>query len=187
MRPFLTIILFFSLSTSFGQKANKSIKDTSIVNFMTWLFQSDTAFKAVRHVDTHILKWKDDNVKYPDSIDTVSYQYGSIFDKHTGLTQILSRQDAAYFGEQVKGQHRKKWDLKLKGIELYDTVEIVNNRLETVLFSYSLPLFSLDGRYVVIAEAFYCGLVCGGGSYNLYERQKGNIWKKVKSFNEWAE
>ncbi|WP_162945073.1 hypothetical protein [Flavisolibacter nicotianae] len=154
---------------------------------MTWLFQSDTVLKAVRHVDNDILKWHVNNVAYPDSSEIVPYEYGTIFNNRTGLTQLLSRKDAAYFAEQINSQRRNKWNLKNKRIRLYDTVELVNNRLETILFSYSLPLISINGKYAVIVEAFYCGLVCGGGYYNLYERQEDNTWRKVKSFNEWAE
>jgi hypothetical protein len=42
-------------------------------------------------------------------------------------------------------------------------------------------------HYVIIIEGFFCGLVCGGGEYNLYERLGGKTWKKIKTFNGWAE
>ncbi len=49
---------------------------------------------------------------------------------------------------------------------MFDTIELVNNRVDKVLYSYSLPLFSTDKKYVIIIEAFFCGLVCGDGDYN---------------------
>ena len=77
--------------------------------------------------------------------------------------------------------------MKFKNIRLYDTIQLVNNQVDKVLYSYSLPLFSSDKKYVIIIEAFYCGLVCGGGDYNLYERQAGNSWKKMKQLVHWDE
>ncbi|HWJ26728.1 MAG TPA: hypothetical protein VNS32_09300 [Flavisolibacter sp.] len=155
---------------------------------MSWLFQSDTAFKAIRYVNNDIIKWQPGKAVYPDSTISINYLNGqNIFSKNTGLTQYLNKQDAAYFSKQIRGQHRQKWQLKLKGIELYDTAKLINNRLERAIFSYSIPLFSSDNKYVVIIQAFYCGLLCGGGSYNLYERQENNTWRKIKTFNEWAE
>ena len=103
------------------------------------------------------------------------------------MTQYFNKNDASYFVRQINQQRKDKWQLKIKGIKLFDTIELVNNRVDKVLFSYSLPLFSVDKKYVIIIEAFFCGLVCGGGEYNLYERQTDISWKKIMPFNQWAE
>ncbi len=155
---------------------------------MTWLFTNDTSLKTVRHVDNDILKLHADNFVYADSSTLNNYQFAeNIFNKKNKLTQYFGKNDANYFVQQINQQRKSKWQLKIKGIKLYDTIELVNNRVDKVLYSYSLPLFSIDGNFVIIIEAFYCGLVCGGGDYNLYEKQPDGCWKKIKQFNHWDE
>ncbi len=155
---------------------------------MAWLFKSDTSFKAVRHVDNDILKLHTDNFIYADSSTLNNYQFAAnIFNKKNKLTKYFDKDNANYFVRQIKQQRKVKWQLRIRDIQLFDTIELVNNRVDKVLYSYSLPLFSVDGKYVIIIEAFYCGLVCGGGDYNLYERQQDNSWKKIKQFNHWDE
>ncbi len=188
MRPTLILLsLSFSL-TSFGQKYSSVIKDTAIINFMFWLFDSDTSFRTTRHVDNDILKLHPDNFIYADSTTLNNYQYAqNIFGNKNNLTQYFNQGDANYFITQIQAQCKNKWQLKFKNIKLYDTIQLINNRVDKVLYSYSLPLFSIDKRYVIIIEAFYCGLVCGGGDYNLYERQTDNSWKRIKQLNHWEE
>ena len=151
---------------------------------MTWLIKSDTSFKAVRHIDNDILKLHSDNFIYSDSSTLKNYQFAqNIFNKKLSLTQYFNQEDAKYFVQQINKQRKAKWNLKIKGIKLFDTIRLVNNRVDKVLYSYSLPLFSVNRKYVILIEAFYCGLVCGGGGYNLYERQHDNSWKRLKQFN----
>jgi hypothetical protein len=187
MRPFLTIIFFSLCLTCSAQKYSNVIEDTAITNFMNWLFKSDTSFKAAKHVDNDILKLHSDNFIYADSL-TFNYQFAqNIFRKTNKLTTYFNKDDANYFVQQVDQQRKYKWQLKIKAIKLFDTIELLNNRVDKVLYSYSLPLFSADKKYVIIIEAFFCGIVCGGGDYNLYERQADNSWKRVKQFNHWDE
>ena len=188
MRLFITIIFFSFCLTISAQKYSNVIKDTAITNFMTWLLKNDTSFKAVRHVDNDIIKLQSDIFFYVDSSSVNNYHFGqNIFSKENNFMQYINKDDANYFVQQINHQRKDKWQLKDKGIKLFDTIELVNNRLDKVLFSYSLPLFSTDKKYVIIIEAFFCGLVCGGGDYNLYERQGDNSWKKVKKFYHWDE
>ena len=188
MRPFLTIIFLSFWLTISAQKYSNVIKDTAITNFMTWLIKSDTSFKAVRHIDNDILKLHSDNFIYSDSSTLKNYQFAqNIFNKKLSLTQYFNQEDAKYFVQQINKQRKAKWNLKIKGIKLFDTIRLVNNRVDKVLYSYSLPLFSVNRKYVILIEAFYCGLVCGGGGYNLYERQHDNSWKRLKQFNHWDE
>ena len=155
---------------------------------MAWLFKSDTFFKAVRHVDNDIIKLRPDNFIYADSLTLNTFQFAqNIFSKQNKLTEYFNINDANYFVRQIKEQRKDKWNLKIKDIKIFNTIELTNNRVDKVLYSYSLPLFSADKKYVIIIEAFFCGLVCGGGDYNLYQRQNDNSWVRIKQFNHWDE
>src|SRR5204863_8242310 len=136
MRPTLIILsLLFSLTT-FGQKYSGVIKDTAIINFMFWLLGSDTSFKATRHVDDDILKLHSDNFIYADTATLNNYQYAqNIFGNKNNLTQFFNQDDANYFVKQIQAQRKNKWQLKFKNIKLYDTIQLVNNRVDKVLYS----------------------------------------------------
>lgn len=188
MKLFLTILFFLCCLAGSAQKYSRQIGDTAITNFMTWLFQSDTSYKTTRHVDNDIQKLHPDNFIYADSVQLKNYQFSqNIFNRTNKLNSYFNEQDANYFVQQIKDQRKDKWNLRIKGIKCFDTIELTDNRVDKVLYSYSLPVFSADKRYVIIIEAFYCGLVCGGGSYNLYERKTDGGWKKMKTFNQWDE
>lgn len=184
---FSILLLMLSMAGS-AQRYSKSIEDTAIVNFMTWLFTADTSVKAKKQVDTDMLKLDTINFVYADSSTLADYRYaGNIFGKRNKLAAFFTEADANAFVKQVNGQRKFSWNIKSKKVHFVSSVELINNRLEKVLYSYSLPLFSTDRKYVIIIEAFYCGLVCGGGEYCLYERQSAGTWKKLRQFNQWAE
>jgi hypothetical protein len=188
MRLLLSALLVFTFLTNTAQRYSTTIKDSAITNFMYWLIKNDTTFKAIKHIDKDILKLDTDNFIYADSFVLKNRQLpNNIFAPHNKLTRYFNQADAVYFVSQIKQQRKYKWQLKMNGIRLLDTIELVNNQVDKVLFSYSLPLFSSDNKYVIIIEAFFCGLICGGGEYNLYERQPDNSWKRIQQFNQWAE
>ncbi len=155
---------------------------------MTWLLKSDSSFKAIRHVDNDIIQLNYLDFIYLDKESRNNYQNArNIFATRNKLEEYFNVLDANYFVDQIKRQRKYKWNLKLEEIILFDTIQLVDNRVDKVLFSYSLPLFSVDNNYVIIIEAFYCGLLCGGGVYNVYQRLSDNSWKKIKQLNQWGE
>jgi hypothetical protein len=188
MRLSLIIVILLCGLPGAAQKYSKAVNDTAIINFMSWLLRNDTS-NIVKHIDNDILQTQPENFVYPDSSALHSNSSPqNIFSKHNNLIAFFKREDAEYFKKQITAQRKKKWDLKLKKIKLFNTIQLnKNNSLEKFLFSYSLPIFSQNHRYVIIIEGFFCGLVCGGGEYNLFERQSDKTWKKIKTFNGWAE
>ncbi|RXK60787.1 hypothetical protein ESA94_10005 [Lacibacter luteus] len=188
MKQFLTILFIISHLTSSAQKYSLVIKDSAIINFMQWLFQNDSSFKSVKQVNNKIVRFHSDNFIYTDSsvLNTDRFSQ-NIFRKENNLNEYFNAGDANYFAQQINQQFTDKWQLSIKRVMLLDSIKLINNRVDNVVYSYSLPLFSVDNKYTIIIEAFFCGLVCGGGEYNLYERGIDNTWKRIKSFNKWAE
>ena len=190
MRYFLIIIIALIALTTQAQKYSKIVNDSDILNFMTWLLSSDTLIAknhaAKRHVDNDIRQLAIENFKYLDTSKTNNF-LSNIFAYKNHLDSFLTENDANNFIDQIRNQITYKWNFKIKNIKLFDEVELFDNKLDKVLYSYSLPLFSIDKRRVIIIQAFFCGLVCGGGEYCLYEKQYNSSWKKIWSFNNWAE
>src|SRR5437773_6045055 len=149
MRHTLTILFLSIYLVTSGQKYSKEIRDTSIINFMSWLFKSDTTFKAIRHVDNNIIKLNADNFRYKDT-SKINNFLGNIFIYNNHLDTIFDEEDANFFAKQINNQKADLWNLKLKTIKLLDEVQLdKNNRTDKVLYSYSLPLFSLNKQRVI--------------------------------------
>lgn len=51
--------------------------------------------------------------------------------------------------------------------------------------SVSLPGYSPDGEIAVVYMSYYCGTLCGGGSYVYLRRVKGK-WKVLVNFPGWV-
>jgi hypothetical protein len=186
MRLTLVIILtLFSLTTQ-AQKYSAVVKDTVILNFMKWLLNVDTSLvknhKKKILVDNDIIKLPAAIFKYADT-SQVNSDLDNIFNNTNRLGKILDENDANYFIHQIDNIKTAKWNFRIKNIVLHDEIELYN----TTFYSYSLPIFSVDNLKVIIVQAFWCGVVCGGGGYFLYEKQNDNSWKKIREFNIWAE
>ncbi|CAD0009007.1 hypothetical protein FLAT13_04685 [Flavobacterium salmonis] len=54
-------------------------------------------------------------------------------------------------------------------------------------YSFSMPLFSLDKKYTLVTQQFFCGLMCSDQCIYVYERDsQSNNWKAIFSWNCWA-
>lgn len=185
-------MLFLSLLpicfNSEAQKYSSSIKDSSVINFMSWYFKNDTALRVRRVIDINILKLNPENFKFPDSATLRDYRFAqNIFQPTNQLQKYFSSNDAAFFVQQVKRIRSKKWNLNLAEVELYDKLNAGKSPTIKSFYAYSLPVFSINKNYVIIIESHYCGLACGGGEYILFKREEGNSWQAIRRFNKWEQ
>lgn len=186
MKQWLLIISLFLSGTGNAQRYSRLVKDTAILHFMTWLLQTDTSVHTNRWVKKELLKLNINTFFYADSVLLRNYQFAqNIFRSEIGLKQYFSKEDADYFVKQVKAQRNKKWRFKINKVTLRDENNQPGNVKKPAVYGYSLPLFSANGRYVILVETYYCGITCGEGNYYLYERQPGNNWIKIRGFNHW--
>jgi hypothetical protein len=102
------------------------------------------------------------------------------------LKEFFNKEDSSFFIKQLEAIKKDTWGQRLGRNKLIIKTPKGDNPGLTI-FSFSIPLFSVNKRRAVVIEAFYCGLLCGGGAYYICELQKDGTWKKVKKFSEWAE
>ncbi|RPD50085.1 hypothetical protein DNI29_04620 [Hymenobacter sediminis] len=132
-------------------------------------------------------------------------------EQELGLEQLcseglLSSVDAAFMRQQIKfsvgfGLEQRKlpgytvipadtvWQLeRLQHAYAphFAAMQILRQRHHTSYFSWlSAPLFSCDGRTVIVATNMTCGGgLCGSGETWLLQRHHGK-WRKVKLLSEW--
>ena len=180
MKYFILIIFLNMTFSSNSQTYSKVISDNEIINFINLDIQRDS-IKGKKTIRREMYKLYEDAFFYKDSADLREIIYH--------LDTFFSRQDIDFFLEQIKkSKKRNTWKKAFINSTLVDNVELdSNNRVESVMYSYSLPLFSFDKRKVIIIKGFFCGLVCGGGATYIYERTNTNEWQLIKKLNEWAE
>lgn len=77
------------------------------------------------------------------------------------------------------------WAMRKRSTRPLDYMEVLRVSYKTDSFSWiSSPLFSRDGRTVIVEISETCGILCGSGQTWLLQRRQGR-WHKVRLLNEW--
>jgi len=160
---FITL-LYFNVH---AQTYSSTLKDHEIFSFMDGQLKSKT-LKHPRSIDSHVISW--------DS---------SILRDST-LNKFFTGADISFLVKQIKNIKKDKWEHKFPAARLIREIPDGSTQ-STAIFSYSIPLLSVDKKKALVIEGFYCGLLCGGGAYYIFELQIDGSWKRIKKFKEWAE
>ena len=161
----LGLILLISSNIQ-AQTYSSVIKDSVIFDFL------DKTIKVNYHgrsllVNNHIL----------GPLDTSDL-------KQILIAGFFSKADSDFLAQQIKGGKKENWGRPFGRNKL---VKNVPPYPSSTIYSFSVPLFSSDKKHAMVIEAFFCGIVCGGGAYYIYELEADGTWKRVKKFKEWAE
>ena len=196
MKRTLLILFFISSQVLYAQKYSSIINDQEIIDFMTWLLTKDS-IKTIQYLDNKIIA-NDIRVFIPsDSSKNAKFWEYSVFNKSNHVDSLISKNEAKYFANQIAHQKFMQWEYKFPYHTIMNYPKVTKdkrynmivldsvNKIYQPVWAYSLPVFSVDKKKVIIIERFYCGIVCGGGSFNLYEKH-GNAWRKLKEFSKWA-
>ena len=200
MRFYLTsffIVFGFILS---AQTYSKIISDSAIIEFINKDILRDS-IKAVKAIQRSIYTLNRDDFYYKDSIDFriknntnghFIFKYYKIRFQNVitnNIDTFFSRDDIDFFNTQLKG-FRKRFYWKKSFINSFfiDEPELnANNYAKQTMYSYSIPLFSLDKKRAIIIKSFFCGFLCGGGGYYIYEMREDSQWELIKIINRWGE
>ena len=198
MKTFLLSAYILLNCLARGQTYSKIILDSEIVSFISSDILNDS-IKMTKSIQRKMFAVNLDDFYYKDSSDLIKKNENSqfIFRYHifhgreytNHLDSLFSRKDIDFFYTQIKGQKKKEnWHKSFTNSILVDNVELDSNHYaKQVMYSYSLPLFSFDKKRVIIIKGFYCGFLCGGGAYYIYERDNDNNWLLLRKINEWGE
>jgi hypothetical protein len=53
-------------------------------------------------------------------------------------------------------------------------------------YTFSVPLFSLDRKSVVIYQDYFCGALCSTSCIYLYQKDESGNWKRILYWNCWS-
>jgi hypothetical protein len=179
---FLAIIPFISL----GQTYSSKVSDSTILAFMKWEIQNGekyaeaNKFRMNRKTSDKILKFDTLNFYYPDSLHQYDWQYRAfLFNRHNKIDTLFSNADIESLFIQFTALKDTVWSHKISG------AKIKNWNFPKNQYTYSIPIFSYNNKYVLIKKSFFCGNVCAYGGIYLYEKIDDNNWKLLKILHGW--
>ncbi|MGZ3925343.1 MAG: hypothetical protein ACXVJG_00225 [Mucilaginibacter sp.] len=166
MKVFTLCFISFLYLGAQAQTYSSDVNDREITSFMNNFLRVN--LKHEPPLDNHIILWD-----------------LSIL-KESAVNIFFNRTDTGFLKKQIRGLKKGIWNHRFNGTKLIKDIPN-GSTLSTTIYSYSIPLFSTDRKRALLIEGFYCGLLCGGGAYYIFERQANGNWKKIKKFKEWAE
>ncbi len=170
----LTIItfLFLSLFTQ-AQTYSSVVSDKDIYQFINWHLRSQRTFpkksflkrKAISHKITPWYKGGLEEILSSEKEFILGYNFDP--------SQIFNEHDSLFMLQQFAGIKDSIWQRK------FNFSYLVNKSKTQVryLYDYKLPLFSVDGQYVLIQSGFYCGSLCGQWDLCIYKKVGKRKWK----------
>jgi hypothetical protein len=104
-----------------------------------------------------------------------------LFQKDRGTDTMFRQEDRAFLFNQFTSIKDSVWHEAFSHSKLLKNT----NQKRPNRYSYSIPLFSLDKKYVIIHKYYYCGSLCAYGGYYIYKRIEKNKWEYVVAVNTW--
>lgn len=189
MIKFRTIAILFLLMqsvTAQSQTYSSIVPDNEICDFLNWLTKHDdrciekNLFTRVK-ISQKINNWMPENFFKKDTV----FRYFDIdndflFSKGSAADSCFSEADRDYLYKQFTAQCDSIWKKPFKG-----AVFAQKGRSKHATVYYSIPLFSLDRKYVIVKMSCYCDELNAFGGYFIYRKMGKNRWKFVDGTNVW--
>ncbi len=182
----ISILLFFLFPVhSFGQTYSSQVPDSTILAFMNWEIKNGENYTETRNIRFHrkiapkTLKFEAQNFHKPDSLSPFEAQPELLFNRNNKLDTLFSKAEMDAFFNQYNAVKDTVWSHKIKAAKIKSWKSPLHQ------YHYAVPLFSSDGKYVLIKKSFYCGNSCAYGGIYLYEKIGDNNWKLFKILFGW--
>jgi hypothetical protein len=183
----IVLVATFSLlitSPVAAQVYSSMIPDTTIVSFLNWKFANEPRHAEEprlkrKQLSSTILKWtstnfileqKDSNLEFKESLFPLLQK---------GIDTLFSQEDRNHLLVQLNSQLNTSWRHSFTKTRAIKKVKAKNANK----YHISLPLFSLDKRYLIIHEFYYCGDECSHRSYKVYKKTAYS-WEYIGSLLE---
>lgn len=174
-----------------GQTYSTVITDKEIYNFLNWMTQSEKKYSEeprlkFKQIFYRMITWDTANFIAKDTALLNKYPYFDLDDKFlfqrsSGTDTIFKHADRTFLFQQYNAIKDSVWHQPFAGSKLLkDKNQKMPNR-----YYYSIPLFSLDRKYVILRRHYYCGNLCAYGGYYIYKRIAENKWEYVTSIHTW--
>lgn len=179
----LLFILTFSLA--YGQTYSSILKDSIILNFVNWEINKSGNFSGkkieiFKKITKKISKYDATNFILPDSLQNSIWLHWYVFDKRYNIDTIFTQKEKSYIIEQFISLKDTNWHHHIKK-------SIIKNWKNPIgTYTYGIPLFTSDEKYVLIEKSYYCGNLCASGGIFLYKKVSKNNWTLLVVLNQWS-
>ncbi len=182
--------LLFNFTFLIGQTYSSIISDKEIYDFLNWMTKNDRKygdepkFKR-KQIDFLILPWDTCNFVIKDSAVFNNPNFVSdhfyLFYKNSRTDLLLQQQDREFIFKQFTEIKDTIWHKPFSNSKLL----INKDQKKPNRYYYSIPLFSVDKKYVIIHRQYYCGNLCAYGGYYVYQRLDEKKWEYVTAVHSW--
>lgn len=183
MKKLLLIIVISIHFSSNSQTYSSIINDEEISIFLNWITIHDKKYTEESYferkkISNKALKWHSENFinNYEDPYENKMFLYH----KKNDLDLIFNKDDQEFIYKQFINIKDSIWQTKFAKSKLLSKKHKINN-----YYSYSVPLFSIDKKKVILYRIFHCGDECAYGGYYIYSKINENDWMLIKSINFW--
>lgn len=175
MKKLILLLIIILPSIGFGQNLSSLISDKEIIDFIEWELSTNDKNRKVFY---KIEEWTDKNFTQPKNISDEDLEYSKryLFITINNLDTIFSEEDINYLINQTKSINHNQWENN------FTNNKISKKRKNRII--YSLPLFSIDKKHVIIYKELWKGKENARGCYYLYEKTKFQ-WKLINTYNCW--
>ena len=196
MKLTLSIILSFYLSICYCQTYSDEINNKEISRFFEELKLSKR--HEIKKVNSQIISWEKEQIFGTKDSIKLFLDYENYLLKNDTINKYLSIHDINYIQRQYLSFKKANWNLsEFKDFELIDSVEInkiLNRSIKkkrrlknNYAYSFSVPLFSLDKKYVILIEEYYCGFMCSDECIKIYQKIDNSAnWKEIARWSCFA-
>jgi len=191
--PYLKTLVFFSFllvfKISYSQKYSSTISDSQILKFLNWQIQTEDKYpeepkNKKKVIYSKIISWDTTHFRLGANNNVNSIEYNLIYlfnERNKWLDTLFTKEDREYLFQQFINQRDTVWRQTFN----YSSLSHIKKQRKANRHSFSLPLFSLDNRYVIIRENYHCGSLCGHGAVKIYKRIDSDNWEYLGSVNSW--
>ena len=196
MKLTLSIILSFYLSICYCQTYSDEINNKEISTFFEELNLSKR--HEIKKINRQIISWEKEQIFGTKDSIKLFLDYEKYLLTNDTINKYLSVNDIDYIQKQYLSFKKANWNLsEFKDFELIDSVEInkiLNRSIKkkrrlknNYAYSFSIPLFSLDKKYVILIEEYYCGFMCSDQCIKIYQKIDNSAnWKEIAHWSCFA-
>lgn len=174
-----------------GQTYSSVTSDKEIYDFLNWMTVNDRKYGEEpklkrKHIYHKILSWDTTNFIIKDTALIKQYQFfpvdgGYLYQSQSGTDTIFKQQDRDFLFIQFAAIKDTIWHDKFSKSKLLTS----KKQKRPNRYYYSIPLFSVDKKYVIIHRQYYCGDEYAHDGYYVYRRLDNNKWEYITAVNTW--
>jgi hypothetical protein len=179
IRTLILTVFVFSGQLTFGQTYSSLTTDKEIYDFLNWMTRTEKKydeepFLSRKIINNEISSWHKFNFIKSDTINNYSvFDRQYLFSKQTVSDTIFNTSDSEFLLQQFLAIKDSVWHNRFQNSKLLKS----KNQLIPNRYYYSIPLFSIDKKYVLVHKIYYCGRLCGYLGYYIYKKISNSRWE----------